>query len=99
MLDVLLLFSKSDDAVVQDKMISMLLTLMKEAPGLRRLRVNEGDLMGRGGPPPYSRVVEASFESLGDWMALVDVLNSQPDVEADDRVALPLVVFFEARDA
>ena len=99
MLDVLLLWPKSDDAGVQDELFSKLLSLMKGAAGLRRLRVNDGDLMARGGPPPYSRVVEASFESLADWMAQVDVLNSQPDLSRDARVAPPLVMFFEARDA
>ncbi|HEV8490117.1 MAG TPA: hypothetical protein VGQ58_10055 [Candidatus Limnocylindrales bacterium] len=98
MLDVLLLWSKSDDAGLQDEMISKLLPLMKEAPGLRRLRVSDGDLMARGGPPPYSRVVEASFGSLADWMAHVDVLKSRADFAAYDRVA-PLIMFFDARDA
>ena len=98
MLDVLLLWSKSGDAAVQDEMVSKLLSLMKEAPGLHRLRVSEGDLMARGGPSPYARVVEASFGSLADWMAHVDTLNSQPDFAAYDRVA-PLVMFFDARDA
>ncbi len=98
MLDVLLLWSKADEPGVQDEAVSKLLSIMKEASGLRQLRVSEGNLMARGGPPPYSRVIEASFGSLADWMAHVDVLNSRPDL-ADNRVAPPLVVFFEARDA
>jgi hypothetical protein len=98
MLDVLLLWPKSQEAGVQHEMVAKLIPLMKEAPGLRRLRVSEGDLMARGGPPPYSRVVEASFESLADWMAQVDVFKSRPDFAEYDRVA-PLIVFFEARDA
>jgi hypothetical protein len=99
MLDVLLLWSKSGDAAVQDEMVSKLIPLMKEAPGLRRLRVSEGDLMARGGPPPYSRVIEASFESLADWMAHVDVLKSRSDFAAYEGVAPTLVMFFDARDA
>jgi hypothetical protein len=98
MLDVLLLWSKSDDSGLQDEMISKLLPLMKGASGLRRLRVSDGDLMARGGPPPYSSVVEASFGSLADWMAHVDVLKSRADFAAYDRVA-PLIIFFDARDA
>jgi hypothetical protein len=98
MIDVLLLWSKSDEARAQDEAVSTLLRIMKEAPGLQRLRVSDGDLMARGGPPPWSRVIEASFGSLADWMAHVDVLNSRPDL-ADDRVERPTVVFFEARDA
>jgi hypothetical protein len=98
MLEVLFLWSKSDDAGVQDEIVSKLVPIMKEARGLRRLRVSEGDLMARGGPPPYSRVIEASYESLVDWMAQVDAFKSRPDFAAYDRVA-PLIVFFEARDA
>ena len=97
MVDVLLLWSKADDSGAQDKAVSKLLLIMKAAPGLQRLRVSEGDLMARGGPPPWSRVIEASFGSLADWMAHVDVLNSRPDLAAD-RVERPMVVFFEARD-
>jgi hypothetical protein len=98
MVDVLLLWSKSDETRIQDEIISKLLILMKRARGLERLRVSEGDLMARGGPPPYSRVVEASFASLADWMAHVDTLNSQPDLAAYEHLA-PLVMFFDARDA
>jgi hypothetical protein len=88
-----------DQSGVQDEWVAKLLLIMKEAKGLRRLRVSEGDLMARGGPPPYSRVIEASFESIADWMAHVDVLNSRPDVAAYKEAAAPLVVFFEAHDA
>ena len=98
MVDVLLLWSKADDSGVQDEAVSKVLSIMKEAPGLQRLRVSDGDLMARGGPPPWSRVIEASFGSLADWMAHVDVIKSRPEL-ADDRVPPPTVVFFEARDA
>ena len=98
MLDVLLMWSK-DQSGVQDEWIAKLLTIMKEASGLRQLRVSEGDLMARGGPPPYSRVIEATFESIADWMAHVDVLNSRQDLAAYKEAAPPLVIFFEARDA
>jgi hypothetical protein len=97
MVDVLLLWSKADGADVEDELLTTLLAIMKEARGLERLRVSDGELMARGGPPPFARVVEASFKSLPDWMAAVDALNSQPDLAASDR--MPLVIFFEARDA
>jgi hypothetical protein len=80
------------DAGVRDELVSNLLLIMNDAPGLRRLRVSEGELMGRGGPPPYSRVVEASYRSLADWMAQVDAFKSRPDFADHDR-APPLIVF------
>ncbi|MEX0625889.1 MAG: hypothetical protein WD402_05050 [Chloroflexota bacterium] len=57
--------------------------------------------MSRGAPSRYSRVLEASFDSLADWMAAVDALNAMGDGLADheafQRLA-PLVVFFEVTD-
>jgi hypothetical protein len=98
MLDVLFLWSKSDDVGVADEMISSLIPILRGMPGLHRLRVSEGDLMSRGGPPPYSRVIEASFASLADWMASVETFKSRPDFAKYDAIA-PLIVFFDARDA
>ena len=98
MLDVLLMWPKSEDAGALDDMVGKLIQIMKGAQGLRRLRVSEGDVMARGGPPPYSRVIEASFDSLADWMAQVDAFKSRPDFAEYDRVA-PLIVFFDASDA
>jgi hypothetical protein len=69
-----------------------------KAAGIRSLHLSDGTVMSRGGPSPYSRVLEASFDSLEEWMAVVDALNSigQPDEwETFARLA-PLVVFFEA---
>jgi hypothetical protein len=53
--------------------------------------------MGRGGPPPFSKVIEASFDSLPDWMAHVDSLNSRQDFAAFERFA-PQIVYFEVRE-
>ena len=97
MLDVLLLFPKSAEPGVLDEIVAMLVPVMKGASGLRSLRVSDGELMARGAPPPYSRVIEASFESLADWMAHVDVLKAHQDFTAIGRVE-PLVVFFEVRE-
>ncbi len=57
----------------------------------------EGYPLGQRFAGPIA-IVEASFESLGDRMAVVDRLNSEPELAVSDRV-LPLVVFIDARDA
>jgi hypothetical protein len=98
MLDVLMLFPKSGDAGSLDEPIARIVAVIKENAALRSLRVSEGDLMARGGPPPWARVIEASFDSLADWMATVDSLN-RPQADLADAVRVdPTVVFFEARE-
>jgi hypothetical protein len=97
MLDAVILFPRETDPELLDQGIPRIVQLMKEASGLRSLRLSEGELMARGGAPPYSRVIAASFESLADWMALVEVLNSEKGL-GSDRFD-PLVMFYDARDA
>jgi len=100
-IEVLMLFPKTADSAQIEPVWSFLLPLMKQAPGLRSLRVSEGDLMGRGAPPPYSRILLASFESLADWMAQVDRLNAptaRPPSPVPVEPVLPLVVYFETTE-
>lgn len=105
MLDVLQLFPTETDATEVDALLTQrLLPLLKESPGLRALRVSEGTIMSRGRPSPYSRVVEASFDGLADWMRVVDALNagfataSTAERESAERNA-PLIMYFDVVDA
>jgi hypothetical protein len=101
MLDVLQLFPSETDSTVVDAFVAQrLIPLLKESPGLRALRVSEGTIMSRGAPAPYSRVVEASFNGLADWIRVVDALNagfataSPVERESFERNA-PLILFYD----
>ena len=78
-----------------------LIPQLSQSGGLRSLLLSEGTVMSRGGPSPYSRVLEVTFESLADWMAAVDGLNamggSPADLDRFRRLA-PLVMFYEVTD-
>ncbi len=70
MINVLTLFPKSTDSKALDDFISsQMIPTLKQAHGLRSLKLSVGDLMSPVGPPAYSKVVEASFDSLDDWIA------------------------------
>ncbi len=72
MINVLFLFPKSADPKALDDLLSNgLVPGIQQARGLRSLKLSAGDLMSPGGPPPYSKVLEASFDSLDDVMAIV----------------------------
>ena len=97
MLDVLILFPKTAGAAELDALVSRMVPDLKLAQGLVSLRVSAGDLMARGGPAPYSKVIEASFESLPDFMAFV-AARRQDQSATLDRLE-PLIVYFDAAEA
>ena len=68
MVHTLILFPRSTDAQVLDRFFSST-DLIKQAHGFRSLKQSEGDIMSPMGPPPYSKVIEVSFDSQEDVYA------------------------------
>ena len=97
MLDVLVLFPSSTSASDIEGLLASFIPSISKAQGLRSLRVSTGDLMSRGGPSSYGRVIEMSFDSLADWMAWVLVPERQEQGSSFDLLK-PVVLFFEASD-
>jgi hypothetical protein len=97
MLDVLMLFPRTADAAQLDAFLAAYVPALKAAPGLRSLRLSQGELMAKGARPAYSAVLEASFDSLADWMAQVPTADRTAERDAFDRLD-PLVLFFEVRE-
>ena len=65
----------------RDQLAEKMIHAIQQADGLRSLSVNEGHIMSPGGPPPYAKVIEASFDSLEDFMAWVQTPAAQADKE------------------
>ena len=81
MINVLALFPNTMDHKVMDDLLSRIIPALKQANGLLALRINEGHVMSYGGPSPYLKVVEASFESLGKFMSWVQTPAARADTE------------------
>jgi hypothetical protein len=97
MLDVLILFPQPDEPAALDAMVEQLLPDLNGAAGIQSVRVSAGDVMSRGGPPPYARVIEARFESLEAWMGWVMAPARAERGASFDRFR-PVVLFFEATE-
>jgi heme-degrading monooxygenase HmoA len=65
----------------RDQLAEKMIHAIQQADGLRSLFVSEGHIMSPGGPPPYAKVIEASFDSLEDFMAWVQSSAAQEDKE------------------
>jgi hypothetical protein len=98
MLDVLMLFPATANAAEVDEVLDRIAGGWVTAPGIQSLRRSQGQLMSPGAPPPFSRVLEATFDSLEAFIAQVPGPDRAEEREALDRLA-PLIIFFEARPA
>jgi hypothetical protein len=95
MVEVLVMFPKPEEPSALEAFVAAFVPDLESAPGCRSVRVSTGDVMSRGGPPPYVRIVEATFDSLGDWMGWVMAPARAQHQQEFDRFR-PVVVFFEA---
>jgi hypothetical protein len=81
MINVLTLFPKSADLkAIEDFISSQMIPTLKQVHGLRSLKLSVGDLMSPV-PPAYSKVVEASFDSMDDWWANTQTPEAQAEKE------------------
>ena len=97
MISSLTLLPKSIDPERLDDLISKLIPSMKGANGLLELKVSQGPLMSPGGPPSYSKVIEASWESLEDFMAWTQTSAAQDDKDFMIESGATLL-FYEVKD-
>ena len=96
---VLFLFPRSAESNSLDEFITTTFVPgLREASGARAVSVSAGDVMSPGGPPPYSRVVEASFASIADVVAAVEAPNAQA-ARGHLRDLGTLVLMYEATDS
>jgi hypothetical protein len=95
MVHTLILFPKSTDAQVLDRFFSST-NFLKQAHGFRSLKQSEGDIMSPMGPPPYSKVIEVSFDSQEDVLAFA---QSHPLEGRDQLKDLGVVMLiYDVRD-
>jgi hypothetical protein len=99
MFEVLFLFPRSGDLAAIDEFLAQrLIPQLTSAAGLRTIRISQDALMSPGGPPPYGRVLEASFDALADVMAVVEESKRHPaEREQLDRLG-PLVLLYEVTE-
>lgn len=71
MVQEIILFPKTDDVAALDRFIeTYVIPAHEQAPGCRSFTINREPLMSPFGPPPYSRVIVATLESIQDVMAI-----------------------------
>ena len=80
MVHTLILFPKSTDAQALDRFFSST-DLLKQAHGFRAFKQSKGEIMSPMSPPPYSKVIEVSFDSQEDVYAFAQSAEAQAGKE------------------
>ena len=96
MIKVLSLIPSTIEENKRDQLTEKMIHAIQQAEGLRSLSVSEGHIMSPSGPPPYSKVIEASFDSLEDFMAWVQTPASQADKEEIIRNSVG--IYYEVKE-
>jgi hypothetical protein len=81
MINLLILIPRTVKSQVVDNIFTKILPALKQAQGLCELKVSEGHIMSPGGPPPYSKVIEASFESLEVFLTWAKQISTSQSVK------------------
>jgi hypothetical protein len=90
MINILFLFPKSANPKELDEFISdTFIPRLKKDQGLLSLKMSDGQMMGRSAPP-YSRIVEASFDSRESLMASIPADGDPAKEQLDNFGALVL---------
>ena len=97
MISVLALFPNSIEDNVLDDLASKTISALQGADGMHSVKGSEGNIMSPGGPPPYSKVVEATFVSLESFMAWVQTPTAQVDKEQMMRNGV-VMIFYETNE-
>ena len=97
MINTVTLFPRSISPEEVDDLLTNIIHSFKDADRLNSLKVSDGDIMSPGGPPSYSKVVEASFDTLEDMMMWVQT----PAAQAQKGVMIEkgvVMLYFEVKE-
>jgi len=97
MIRAISLFPNDADSEIVNAMIKVLESSLKQTSGVLSISTNEGVLMSPGGPPPYARVVEFTFDSLESMMAWTQSERAQSQKEQMNSLR-PVMLYYEVKE-
>ena len=97
MIKALTLFPASSTPEAFEQTLTPLVASLKEAPGFISVHTSNGHLMSPGGPPPYSKVIEFSFDTLGNFLTWAQSSPAQAQKEGMKGIG-PVMMYYEVKE-
>lgn len=99
MIKSITLYPSSLDLEKMETILSGQIASMKKENGLLSIIVSEGNLMSPGGPSPFAKVLETSWDSLENFMAWVQKQTQEEHANKDHLIEKGAVLlFYEVND-
>lgn len=70
---------------------------LEQTTGVLSIQVSSGHIMSPQGPPPYSKIIKFTFDSLENMMAWTQSPEAQSQKEAMSKIN-PIMIYFEIED-
>ena len=97
MIRAISLFPNDADSEIVDAMMKELVSSLKQTPGVLSISTNEGVIMSPGGPPPYAKVIEFTFDSLESMMAWTQSERAQSQKEQMSSFR-PVMFYYDVKE-
>ena len=95
MVTVLFLFPKSVNLrALDDFLLNQLIPMVKQIQSFRSVKVSDGDIRSPAGPPPYSKIVELTFDTFDEMMMILQSQKAQPDKSLMEGFG-PLILLYD----
>ena len=97
MIQAITLIPSQADPEALETSLNLLKSSLDQAPGVLSIQVSSGHIMSPQGPPPYSKVIKFTFDSLENMMAWTQSPEAQSQKEAMFKIN-PVMIYFEVED-
>ena len=97
MIQAITLIPASVDPEALETSLNLLKSSLDQAPGVLSIQVSSGHIMSPQGPPPYSKVIKFTIDSLENMMAWAQSPEAQAQKEAMSKIN-PVMIYFEVED-
>lgn len=97
MIQAITLIPAQVDPEAIETILNLLKSSLEQTPGVLSIQVSRGYIMSPQGPPPYSKVIKFTFDSLENMMAWTQSPEAQHQKETMSKIN-PIMIYFEVED-
>ena len=97
MIQAITLYPSATELKELESMLTEMVSSLRKSKGFLTIHVSDGHIMSPGGLPPYSKVVQFTFDSLENMMNWAESHTAQSQKE-NIRKFNPTMLYYEVKE-